>query len=312
MAFRAKMLLGVGLIVLLTPPVAFLFNGLHSDDPVPAFDDVVADYLRAVYAQDQENVYRLVSERDHLFKSEEQYLRENPPTTGTALDLSQELAKLIEIRGLRAQVSQNRATVRFAVRLPDANSAVLQRLFLEFDPERMEALTSTQTKEIKNRLKDLAQDGQLAFIAGEESLELVKEGENWRIFQDWADAIKVNFRAEVRDGLRWHFEPLQKTVLAKRGETLHAAYTARNLADVPLTAKARHIDTPEEMAAKYLEIIQCFCFLRETLAPGEKKELGLVFRVDFNVPPQVKEFTITYQFYPIDKFPASADDTPTG
>ena len=75
-----------------------------------------------------------------------------------------------------------------------------------------------------------------------------------------------------------------------------------------MTAKARHIDQPRELAAKYLDVIQCFCFIRETLAPGEEKELPLVFRVDLDVPRDIKEFVVTYQFFPLEKFPKDPND----
>ncbi|MEK7335087.1 MAG: cytochrome c oxidase assembly protein, partial [Candidatus Binatota bacterium] len=34
-----------------------------------------------------------------------------------------------------------------------------------------------------------------------------------------------------------------------------------------------------DRSRKYLEIIQCFCFIQVTLAPGEEKELPLAFSV---------------------------------
>lgn len=46
-----------------------------------------------------------------------------------------------------------------------------------------------------------------------------------------------------------------------------------------------------------------FCFIQITLAPGEEKELPLVFRVHWDTPRNVKEFRVTYDFYPIEKFP---------
>jgi len=119
----------------------------------------------------------------------------------------------------------------------------------------------------------------------------------------------VFFHAEVKEGLPWAFEPVQQMVLAQPGETLHAAYRARNLSDRPVTAKARHVDTPKEAAAKYLDIIQCFCFLRQVLEPGQEKELPLVFRVDYDTAREHGEFHMTYQFYPRDKFPGENGGT---
>ncbi|MFQ5839365.1 MAG: cytochrome c oxidase assembly protein [Candidatus Methylomirabilales bacterium] len=123
-----------------------------------------------------------------------------------------------------------------------------------------------------------------------------------------AEPLRIVFEAEVKDGLPWKFWPVQNVVLIKPGETLQAVYRARNLSDKPVTAKAIHIDEPKDLAEKYLEIIQCFCFIQTTLDPGEEKELPLTFRVKWDVPPEVKNFAVQYQFFPIESFPSQASD----
>ncbi len=124
------------------------------------------------------------------------------------------------------------------------------------------------------------------------------------MFLNWAGAIRVLFEAEVKNGLPWKFWPVQNMVLAKPGEGLQALFKVKNLSNKPVTAKARHLNEPKEMAAKYLQIVQCFCFIQQTLAPGEEIELPpVVFRVHWDVPTEIKEFRVTYEFYPIEKFP---------
>lgn len=130
----------------------------------------------------------------------------------------------------------------------------------------------------------------------------MRERGKWRVSLDWAGALRVRFVAEVKEGLPWEFRPVQETVLARPGETLQTLYKVKNLSNRPITAKARHLDEPKEQARKYLEIIQCFCFIQITLAPGEEKELPLVFRVHWDAPEEAKEFRVTYDFYPIEKF----------
>ncbi|HEX9446248.1 MAG TPA: cytochrome c oxidase assembly protein, partial [Candidatus Binatia bacterium] len=152
------------------------------------------------------------------------------------------------------------------------------------------------------KLAALKKRGALPMIEGEDALELVREDGGWRVFNNWSAAVRVRFRAEVKEGLPWEFRPLQEVVRAKPGETLQAFYEAKNLSDKPVTAKALHIDAPKE-AEKYLEIIQCFCLIRETLRPGESKKLPLTFRVKEGAPEDVKEFEVHYQFYPLEKFP---------
>ena len=268
--------------------------------------DLVLRYLKAVYAQDYAEAYKYVSQRDRGAKSEAAYLRENPSLTGAAAELTRRLAERIEVGPLSGEIRGDSTTVRFPIRLPDANSAELQELFAGFDPEVLNRLTPKQRGQVLASLDEMSRTGRLPVITGEESLELLREDGRWAVFLNWGEAVRVFFHAEVKDGLPWAFEPLQKMVLARPGETLHAAYRVRNLSDRAVTARARHVDTPKEAAAEYLDVIQCFCFLQETLKPGQEKELPLVFRVDWDVPRENKAFHVTYQFYPSDRFPDDA------
>ncbi len=55
---------------------------------------------------------------------------------------------------------------------------------------------------------------------------------------------------------------------------------------------------------RYFEKINCFCFTEQTMAPGEKRQMAVVFYVD---PSVVKDsdndnlntITLSYTFYPV-------------
>jgi hypothetical protein len=262
-------------------------------------------YLTAVYSRDYDAAYPWVSAADREVKSREQYLRENPSFYGPALRLVRSLAHRMEINDVRSADQGDKTTLRFNLKLPDANDPSLQKIFLAFDLDHINRLSAEETRAIELQLKTLVNNNKLPMLEGEEQWELVKEADGWRVFLNWAGATRVLFEAKVMEGLPWKFEPVQDEVSAKPGETLQAVYRAKNLSDKPITAKARHIDEPKELASKYLEIIQCFCFIQQTLAPGEEREFPLVFRVNWNVPAEVKEFRVSYEFYPIHKFPGN-------
>lgn len=301
-AFRRTLLTLSPLLVLLAVPAAYLLTA-QTPSTTQEPEAVVKNYLKAMYALDYERSYKWISERDHKLKNKSEYLRENAPFSGVALEVSRTLAEMIEFSDFRTEIQGKRAIINFTARLPDANAPSLQKLVLDFDSDRLSRLSSKERRSIIVTLNLMRQDGSLAMIEGEESLELLKERDGWRISVDWAGAILVQFSSEVKEGLPWEFRPVQKTVKAKPGETLRAFYWAKNLSDKPITAKARHRDEPKQLATKYLQVVQCFCFLQQTLAPGEEMQLPLVFRIDWDVPNEVKEFRITYEFYPIEKFP---------
>ncbi|RMF91075.1 MAG: DUF4382 domain-containing protein [Nitrospinota bacterium] len=268
---------------------------------------VLTHYLHALYTRDSHRAYMLISSQDRQWKSQEEYLRENPPWEGPARELAQKLATLITYQERHTEIHGDRATVTLAFRIPNANAPAVRRLVRDFDAERLARLSPPEREAIKTRLDALYRAERLPMIAGEDTWELVKEPAGWRVFLNWAGAIRVQFVAAVKEHLPWRFWPVQKEVLALPGETLHAVYRVKNLSDHPVTAKAIHRIAPQDQA-QYLEIIQCFCFLQTTLEPGEEKELPLTFRVRWDAPETVTHFTIRYAFYPIEAFPGPEPD----
>lgn len=271
-------------------------------------EDVLKEYSRAVFARDFQKAYAFISRADREWKTEAEYLRENGVFQGFTLEVAQKLASFIQYRHFRIETEDGRAKVKVDVRLPNANASPILELVLDWDEERLNSLSDPQKEAILERLDDMQRKGDLPMLSGEESFELIKEETSWRVFLDWAGAVRVYFSAAVKEGLPWEFYPVQPAVLAKPGETLQMWYKAKNLSPRAITAKARHIDEPRELAEKYLQIIQCFCFIQETLDPGEEKEFLVVFRVHWDVPEEVKSFRVVYEFYPLASFKPEGEE----
>jgi cytochrome c oxidase assembly protein subunit 11 len=119
-----------------------------------------------------------------------------------------------------------------------------------------------------------------------------------------AGEIGVRFDANVHPGLAWRFEPEQKTVEVAPGAPTKIFYRAQNLTARTLTGQAAFNVTPDQ-AGKYFNKIQCFCFTEQTLKPGEKVDMPVVFFVDPKLKTDedtkdIHEITLSYTFYPVE------------
>ncbi len=266
-------------------------------------EETLTVYLTTVYANDYPAAYEWISQQDQRVKTKAEYVREKDALSGVALEFASVLASLIRFENFQTKITGNRATVTFKVILPNANVPAIQELVLEFDQERLDALSLAEHAERVDALRKMIKTEQLPVIIGEhEQWELVREGGSWRVFLNWAGAVEVRFEAATKAGLPWEFVPAQPVVHAMPGETLKTFYRVKNLSDREITGKAKHIlDPPEETS--YLEVVFCFCFLQQTLDPGEEQELPVVFRVNYEVPDSIRQMRVRYEFYPIEKFP---------
>ena len=116
--------------------------------------------------------------------------------------------------------------------------------------------------------------------------------------------ITVRFDANVSAGLPWDFQPVQREMTMKIGETAQAHYTATNVFQVPTAGRATFNVTPGT-AGSYFNKVECFCFTDTTLKPGETIDMPVVFYVDPDIVdlPELKDITtitLSYTFFPIE------------
>ena len=115
-----------------------------------------------------------------------------------------------------------------------------------------------------------------------------------------APTISIRFDANT-DHMPWIFKPNQTTETVQMGERAMATFEAQNLSSVPVTGAASFNVEPD-YAAKYFTKIQCFCFTQQTLKPGQKVEMPVIFYVDAAAlkDPEMKDvqqITLSYTFH---------------
>ena len=110
----------------------------------------------------------------------------------------------------------------------------------------------------------------------------------------WVD---VQFTTNVMPGLGWNFYPKQSSVRLHPGQIETVIFVAKNTTNEVVAGQAVPSVTPG-IAASNLKKIECFCFVRQSLKPGEEKEMPLRFYVSPELPKDVSEMTLSYAFFP--------------
>ena len=115
--------------------------------------------------------------------------------------------------------------------------------------------------------------------------------------------ITVRFNSNVAPGLPWRFEPERRTIDVRLGEVVTVYYTVTNEAARPTAGQAGYNVSPSTVGI-YFTKINCFCFTEQTMKPGEKREMAVVFYVDPKLVDDaeqngLKSITLSYTFYPV-------------
>lgn len=113
--------------------------------------------------------------------------------------------------------------------------------------------------------------------------------------------ITIRFDANVDRKLPWTFEPVQRVMDVKIGESNLAFFRATNNTDEAVTGTAGFNVAPDR-AGRYFTKIECFCFTKQRLAAGESIEMPVTFFVDPTIvddesAKNISEITLSYTFY---------------
>jgi len=109
--------------------------------------------------------------------------------------------------------------------------------------------------------------------------------------------VNVQFTSNVMPGLGWNFYPKQTSIRLHPGQIETVLFVAKNTTNEVIVGQAIPSITPG-IAAANLKKIECFCFVRQSLKPGEEKEMPLRFFVSPELPRDISDMTLSYSFFP--------------
>lgn len=115
---------------------------------------------------------------------------------------------------------------------------------------------------------------------------------------DATRAIRVRFDTNVR-GAGWQFTALERGADVHPGAVNQAVFRVVNTTGRAVTGQAIPSYTPR-LAAEHFRKVECFCFQRQTLAPGEARLMPVVFVIDPALPREVSAITLSYTFFEVE------------
>jgi cytochrome c oxidase assembly protein subunit 11 len=115
--------------------------------------------------------------------------------------------------------------------------------------------------------------------------------------------ITIRFDSNVAPGLPWKFEPEQTEIEVKIGQVVTVFYNVTNQSARTTAGQAAYNVAPLTVGS-YFQKINCFCFTEQTMAPGEKREMPVVFYVDPSIVGDhdndgLNTITLSYTFYAV-------------
>jgi len=114
---------------------------------------------------------------------------------------------------------------------------------------------------------------------------------------DYTRTISIELDANAHH-LPWRFKPRVNHMTVHPGELATVDYEITNIRNEPVTGQAVPSYGPQ-LAGGFFSKLECFCFTKQTLAPGETRIMPVVFLIDPKLPADLKTITLSYTFFEV-------------
>ena len=91
--------------------------------------------------------------------------------------------------------------------------------------------------------------------------------------------IKLNLDTKVEENLTWNFSTINNSMEVKIGQLYKIDFNVENYGYSKSSGKAIY-DVSPKLLKKYFVEIDCFCYKKQTLLPGEKSTYSITFYID--------------------------------
>jgi cytochrome c oxidase assembly protein subunit 11 len=111
--------------------------------------------------------------------------------------------------------------------------------------------------------------------------------------------IQVKFMGITGTGLPVQFAPSIPLLQVHPGKPVQIEYSFTNMSDDSVYFRAVHSIMPQP-AAREFQLMECFCFTDQTLAPRESRRMPVLFALSPRTPTNVNEVILSYTLFPRD------------
>lgn len=281
----------VGIVVSLAIGYAgFLsYRTSRTNQPV----DIARDYLRATYARNFAEAYDHLASADRQVRDRQSFVRSQGAYDGFTLQVAQKLAGFMTVWAIDERASDGRRSVKIGYRVPAP--AELKDLLLGWDQERLNGLAPERQNQILAELDKRQQAGGLLTVEGQETVELIKEAQDWKVFLNWAAGTRVSLHSKFSESGKLTVRFANTEVMAKSDELFLINVKIKNPSPRNVTFTVSHLIEPQA-AADDLQLVECGLLTPTTLAPQQEKEFAMAYLLGANAGGHRREFELTYEF----------------
>jgi cytochrome c oxidase assembly protein Cox11 len=129
----------------------------------------------------------------------------------------------------------------------------------------------------------------------EEKLDLVKEGDEWRIFLNWSAGVKIPFRLALANAANLEASLSKSEVVVQPGDLFEIFLKVKNRSGQPIVARIGHLVEPREVT-NFLDFVECGFLLPITVQPGKEQEYSARYLLRGGLPEDIHQLNLTYDF----------------
>jgi Cytochrome c oxidase assembly protein CtaG/Cox11 len=254
---------------------------------------VIQAYLRATYARDFIEAYRLISAQDRQVRDLNRYVQFRGAFSGFILQAAKTISDAVEIELLEQKKIGDRLHLLVRYRVPDAKK--IAPLLLNWDPYRLNSLTAGERDQLLTVLDGKRRDGSLEMIDGEARFALVREENEWRVFLNWASGVKIPLSVDLSKAAGLEVSLSDREIGVLPGEIFEILLKVKNKTNDAITARIGHLVEPKD-SAEYLDVVQCGFLLPVTIPAAMEQEYSGIYLLRGNFPEEARQLELKYDF----------------